>query len=77
VKPGRALADGIQQHRGMTSFDNALSTAHEVSTKSKFEKYIFFFMSDGGSTFSTDVTGKFTNDPNLSQNMNFYSVGFG
>jgi len=51
--------------------------AFKISKRSKFEKYIFYFMSDGDCKFSNEKTEKFTNDPNLNQNMNFYSVGFG
>ena len=47
------------------------------STHTKYDKVIYYFMSDGGWSFPTEAVNRHKADSKFQDKIEFYSVGFG
>ena len=69
----------INPRYGGNDFNHPLNMAFDIclSTHQKYDKIIYYFMSDGGCWFPTEAVNRHKTDLTFQKKLEFYSVGFG
>ncbi len=69
----------IKFRSGENDFDKPLNMAFDVCscTYTKYDKVIYYFMSDGVWSFPTEAVDRHKADTTFQDKIEFYSVGFG
>ena len=69
----------IKFRGGSNDFDKPLNMAFDVcsSSHTKYDKIIYYFMSDGVWSFPTKAVDRHKSDSTFQNKIEFYSVGFG
>ena len=75
--PKRELANNVNFGSGGNDFDAAMEEAYERIACSRYDQYIYYFMSDGVWDFSDGPINLFRNNNEVKGKLTYYSVGFG
>lgn len=77
--PDSNLVNRIKFRSGSNDFDPPLNMAHDICSKThqKYDKIIYYFMSDGEWSFPKEAVDRHKTDSTFKNKIEFYSVGFG